>query len=173
MFSYLSFLTVEFSHIINKTTPTECSCARLTLRMRISSSMKYGRHVQQLEVVDFFVTCIHFLGYLHPKVKNTSTYSPPPPPPPHTHTHTHAHKFKMQILLLPLSGHVSQCWQTPGAGLGACRKTACFSQHLVWALKVSPGPKLIHESSQLNLNPCNARYQLQQDGLVCTGDMRW
>ena len=36
--------TVEFSHIINtcyQTTPTECSCARLTLRMRISSLASY------------------------------------------------------------------------------------------------------------------------------------
>ena len=35
--------SVEFSHIINtcyQTTPTECLCTRLTLRMRISSNFK-------------------------------------------------------------------------------------------------------------------------------------
>ena len=47
---------------------------------------------------------------------------------------------------------MSQCWQVPGAGLGARRRTDYFSQHLVWALEVPPGPKLIHESSQLNLH---------------------
>ena len=103
----------------------------------------------------------------------------------HVYTSIHKHVVEMQILFLPISGHVhlakrsclstiGQCWQTPGAWLGACRKTDCFSQHLLLAPKVPPGPMLIHESSQLDSHPNkNAWYPFELGGLVCTGDMRW